>query len=103
MKTILRHKQIDTTLRYACLYDGTIAADYYRAMHQLEGQFALAEGQSEQTPSFGELLALVDALKSGTLNQDQVGIVASLRSGLLLLSKQMNSTTMGNVKVLVSS
>jgi site-specific recombinase XerD len=103
VKAILGHKHIDTTLGYARLYDGTIAADYYRAMHQVEGQFALAESQPEQTPSFGELLALVDALKSGTLNQNQAEVVASLRSGLLLLAKQMNSTTMGDVKVLVGS
>ncbi len=103
VKTILGHKHIDTTLGYARLYDGTIAADYYRAMHLVEGQFAQAENQSDQTPSFGELLALVDALKSGALNQDQAGMVASLRSGLLLLAKQLNSTTMGDVKVQVGS
>jgi hypothetical protein len=51
----------------------------------------------------GELLALVDALKSGALNQNQAGVVTSLRSGLLLLAKQLNSTTIGDVKVLVGS
>jgi integrase len=29
VKTILGHKQIDTTMGYARLYDGTVATDYY--------------------------------------------------------------------------
>ena len=36
VQTILGHQHIDTTMGYAKLYDGTIAADYYRAMEQVE-------------------------------------------------------------------
>ncbi|MCL7455369.1 MAG: tyrosine-type recombinase/integrase, partial [Anaerolineae bacterium] len=39
VQTILGHKFIDTTLGYARLYDGTVAADYYRAMAEIEGRF----------------------------------------------------------------
>ncbi len=35
------HKFVDTTLGYARLYDGTIAADYYQAMAQVEKQLDL--------------------------------------------------------------
>jgi hypothetical protein len=34
----LWHKHIDTTLRYAGLYDCTVAADYIRAMNELESR-----------------------------------------------------------------
>jgi site-specific recombinase XerD len=33
VQMILGHKRIDSTLGYARLYDGTIAADYYSAMN----------------------------------------------------------------------
>jgi site-specific recombinase XerD len=32
VQTILGHKFVDTTLGYARLYDGTVAADYYQAL-----------------------------------------------------------------------
>ena len=37
VQSILGHQHIDTTLGYARLYDGTIAADYYEAMEKVEG------------------------------------------------------------------
>jgi len=37
VQSILGHQHIDTTLGYARLYDGTIAADYYKAMEKVEG------------------------------------------------------------------
>lgn len=43
VQTILGHKFIDTTLRYARLYDGTVAADYYRAMAEVESHFRVGE------------------------------------------------------------
>jgi acetyltransferase len=36
VQTLLGHKHIDTTLTYARLYNGTVAADYYRAMNDVE-------------------------------------------------------------------
>ncbi|MBU0493170.1 MAG: hypothetical protein KKA73_26855 [Chloroflexi bacterium] len=53
------HKHIDTTLGYARLYDGTLAADYYRAMGEVESRLALGEDTEAPPPSSGELLALV--------------------------------------------
>jgi len=87
VQTILGHKFIDTTLAYARLYDGTVAADYYRAMSQIEARMALAEGASSP-PTGGQLLALVDALRDGTLNENQRETVQALRAGILALTEQ---------------
>jgi hypothetical protein len=38
---LLGHQHVDTTLGYARLYDGTVAADYYRGMAQIESRFKL--------------------------------------------------------------
>jgi hypothetical protein len=82
---ILGHKQIDTTLGYARLYDGTLAADYYSAMNKVERQFALPEDNAKEPPKIGELIALADALRNGSLNPAQTEIVRALREGLGLL------------------
>ena len=82
---ILGHKQIDTTLGYARLYDGTVAADYYAAMNQVEQQLALPEDRMKEPPSLGRLIALADALRSGALNPAQTELVRALREGLGLL------------------
>ena len=37
VQMILGHQHVDTTMRYARLYDGTLAEDYFRAMDQIEG------------------------------------------------------------------
>jgi integrase/recombinase XerD len=37
VQAILGHKYVDTTLRYARLYDGTVAQHYFEAMEQVEG------------------------------------------------------------------
>ena len=95
VQAILGHKNVDITLGYARLYDGTAAADYYRAMRTVEQQLALPEDRLKPAPSVGEMLALVDALRNGTLNPAQVEIVGSLRSGLALLAEKGEQ----NVKV----
>jgi hypothetical protein len=68
------------------LCDGTIAADYYRAMAHVEKQLDLQPGaESPTTP--GHLLAMVDALQAGTLNVVQRKTVWALREAILKLSK----------------
>jgi site-specific recombinase XerD len=82
VQTILGHKFIDTTLGYARLYDGTVAADYYRAIAEVESRFD--DGKNESTPpDSGQLLALVDALHAGTLNDAQRETIQALRAGIL--------------------
>jgi len=92
---ILVYKQIDTTLGYARFYDGTLAADYYSAMHKVERQLALSENQMKEAPQIRELIALADALRNGSLNPAQTKIVRALREGLGLLEEQ----AMEDVKV----
>jgi integrase len=87
VQTILGHKHIDTTLTYTRLYDGTIASDYYRAMGQIERSLALDESD-DAPPNGGYLLALVDALGNGTLNESQRETVHILRQGILALVEQ---------------
>jgi hypothetical protein len=88
VQTTMGHKHIDTTLGYARLYDGTVAADYYRAMDQVEARMALAQGTDDGPPTGGQLLALVDALHDGTLNGAQRETVHALRLGILALAEQ---------------
>jgi integrase len=95
VQMILGHKQIDTTLGYARLYDGTIAADYYSAMNKIERQLALPEDALKEPPRIGELIALADALRNGSLNPAQTEIIRALREGLGLLEEQV----MEDVKV----
>jgi len=87
VQTLLGHKWVDTTLGYARLYDGTIAADYYGAMAEVEQKLALPEDRLSQTPSIGRLLAMVDALRQGTLNETQIILVRQLRHGLMTLAE----------------
>lgn len=90
VKLLLGHTQIDTTLGYARLYDGTVAADYFRAMNQVERQLALPEDELAPPTSPGELIALVDALRGGTLNERQQEVVWQLRAGIMSLAEQQS-------------
>ncbi len=84
VQTILGHRHVDTTLGYARLYDGTVAGDYYRAMALIEPRL---EGvQPRLPPQPGELLALVDALQAGTLNEGQRETVQALRAAVLAVA-----------------
>jgi len=97
VQTLLGHQRIDTTLDYARLYDGTVAADYYAAMALVEQRLALPEDRLSQPVSIGQLLAMVDAIRQGTLNESQVNLVQQLRSGLITLAEGENH--MEDVKV----
>ncbi|HUI87941.1 MAG TPA: hypothetical protein VLX61_04375 [Anaerolineales bacterium] len=90
VQTILGHKQVDTTLEYARLYDGTVAADYYSAMNHVERQLALPEDKMAEPLGIGQLIALTDALRRDALSPVQAEIVRTLRDGLSRLAeKQM--------------
>jgi len=88
VQTILGHKHVDTTLGYARLYDGTVAADYYRAMAQIESRMALQEKSANLPPNSGQLLALLDSLRNGTLNEMQAETVQALRADILALAER---------------
>jgi len=86
VQALLGHEKVDTTLGYARLYDGTVAADYYRAMGQVERLFDLPESHKVPAATPAGLIALVDALGSGTLNDQQRETVQALREGILALA-----------------
>ncbi len=88
VQTLLGHKWVDTTLGYARLYDGTVAANYYGAMTVIERRMALPEDARAESPGKGQLLALVDSLHEGTLNQAQTETVRRLRAGILALAER---------------
>ena len=67
------------------MYDGTLAADYYSAMNRVEQQLELPEDRMKEKPSLGQLIALTDSLRNGSLNPAQTEIVRALRDGLGLL------------------
>jgi integrase/recombinase XerD len=82
LQKLLGHAKIDTTLIYSRVYDSTVAADYYRAIGQIEGQ---PEGTLDQPIDGEELLALVDVLQSGTLDEVQQEAVQALRVAIQVL------------------
>jgi hypothetical protein len=88
VQAILGHKHVDTTLNYTRLYDGTVAADYYRAMAEVEGRMGLRGDEDDPMPDPAQLLALVDALHAGTLNDAQRETVQALRTAILALVEQ---------------
>jgi site-specific recombinase XerD len=88
VKMILGHVKIDTTLGYARLYDGTVAADYYAAMMQVEKHLTGPENANCAPPSPAELVALVDSLRGGTLNEVQLEKLHLLRAGILALAER---------------
>ena len=86
VQAILGHKWVETTLEYARLYDGTLAADYTRAMLSAERDLRLS-GDTPAVLTPGQLVALADSLRAaGTLNEQQLDVLASLCAGLLGLA-----------------
>ena len=87
VKLILGHVHLDTTLGYARVYDGTLAADYHRAMLSIERTLELTAGAPAQPLSAAHVTALLDALKtSGTLNVQQLDVLAVARAGVVGLA-----------------
>jgi hypothetical protein len=70
VQSILGHKRIDTTLRYARLYDGTISADYYEAMAKIEARMEM-ELQTEPVTANQDVLGLIQAIESSQFYANQ--------------------------------
>ena len=90
VKLILGHVHIDTTLGYARVYDGTLAADYHRAMLSIERMLNLTPHaqviEAPLTPA--HIVALLDSLKTtGTLNVQQLDTLATARAAVVGLEK----------------
>jgi site-specific recombinase XerD len=83
VQSILGHKRIDTTLRYARLYDGTISADYYEAMAKIEARMAL-ELQPELVTANLDVLGLIQAIENSPLDANQQVMLNELKALLSL-------------------
>lgn len=59
-------------------------------MNQVEQRLALAETAGKPIPDSGQLLALVDALSSGTLNKAQEETIQLLRQGILTWGEEVS-------------
>jgi site-specific recombinase XerD len=83
VQALLGHEKVDTTLNYARLYDGTIAADYYRAISKVEQLFIMSGGEHTATSGHFQWIAMLDSLDDGTLKEHQHRMVQALRDGIL--------------------
>jgi hypothetical protein len=79
LQQLMGHKKIDTTLVCSRVYDSTVAADYYRAMGQIEGP-------QDQPVNGKELLELLDVLQSGDLDETQQEAMQALRIAIQSLN-----------------
>jgi site-specific recombinase XerD len=87
IQKLLGHERLNSTMIYARVHDRTVAKDYYAAMADIEKQLDLQpDATTPASPS--HLLALVDALQAGTLNDGQRETVQTLRLAILSLAKQ---------------
>jgi integrase len=83
VQAILGHRHTDTTLGYARLYDGTVAADYYRAMAQVEVQMTLGTPAQPGALDEGYLLGLLEVVRTGALSAVQQEAVQMLQEALI--------------------
>jgi hypothetical protein len=99
IKALLGHRRLNSTMIYARVHDRTVAEDYYAAMAVIEKrlephlppvpELAIAQngsGRYETREGDQPLLALVDDLAGGALDERQYQIVAELRQGILALA-----------------
>ncbi len=57
-------------------------------MARVEQQMSLNDAVNIEPPDSGQLLALVDALRSGILNETQQETVRALRAGIVALAER---------------
>jgi hypothetical protein len=57
-------------------------------MALVERRMALPEDAFAEPPGTGQLLALVDSLREGTMNQAQTETIRQLRAGILALAER---------------
>jgi hypothetical protein len=65
VQAILGHKHVDTTLRYARVYDATVSWDYYQAMEEVERWMEPGKDSLGGPPTRGQLPAGVDVVCDG--------------------------------------
>ena len=90
-------KSSKASLGYARLYDGTVAADYYGAMVGIEQRLGMPEDRIAAPLEIGQLIALVDSLRTGALNASQNEAVRQLRAGMVALAEKGGAAEAVNV------
>ena len=91
IQALLGHRHLNTTMTYARVHDRIVADDYFRAMTLIEEQMGCPAGSAaaslgENGNTCQELLAMVEALDAGTVDEAQRALVEEIRRGLLLLA-----------------
>jgi len=107
LQRLLGHRRLDSTLIYARVHDRTVAEDYYAAMDIIEKRLdsgvnatpAQTSGNkdTDQILNVNEsirLLALVEILRDGNLNEVQEDAVQALREGIIALAVPLERTTL---------
>ena len=83
--------KFNKTLGYARLYDNTVAADYYRAIDEIEDQNDELNHLAGQ-PSSREILVLVSQLASGSHSEDQEIALVKLKETIMALEHFINQS-----------
>jgi hypothetical protein len=99
IQRLLGHRRLDSTLIYARVHDRTVAEDYYAAMGIIEKRLNpwVNETPAGTTTSddtcrllnvngCAQLLALIDSLRSGNLDEVQEETIQALREGIIALA-----------------
>ena len=66
-------------MHYARLYDGTVAADYFKAMDKIEGLTTVPVSEGEQTFSPERIFGLLANLRESSLNPEQQEMVSAIQ------------------------
>jgi integrase len=88
LQMILGHQHISTTMHYARLYDGTVAADYYQAIGRIEEKTSGPNHHQPSRTSPKEILDLLSNLHNSPLNHEQRKVVISIQKGIDALVNQ---------------
>jgi integrase len=83
VQKILGHQYINTTLRYARVYDDTVATDYFKAMGRIEGMPTTTSLEEQPICSSGKLLRLLEELQNSTIPPEHQDILTAIREEVL--------------------
>jgi hypothetical protein len=78
VQALLGHKHVDTTLRYARVYDHTVAADYLRAVPETERCLGLAEEMSIPPAGTQPQVCRSVAIASTPSSKRKVGLTSEM-------------------------
>ena len=77
-------------MHYARLYDGTVAADYFKAMDKIEGLTTVPVSEEAYVYSPYVLIGLLADLQESPLNPEQKAMVSAIQEGVYALVNREN-------------